>query len=140
MKQESFAFTRGRFKLSGMLKVLLFFLLLWGCSPNTSEDLLAESEVKCRGLVVVLEKIDSLEDLIKMEPTLSKKFNEIAKLMIDAHKFHEKHPLAVSKTKSHLSSGPLLEELKRIYAIKGGRELMERAQADAYLLLKEAGL
>ena len=115
-----------------MFRVVIIFLLLFGCSPSSPEDFLAQSEVKCSELVAILENADTLEDLLKVENDLKKKFNEIARLMVAARKYYEKHPCHIS-VKAHHSSGALLEELKRIYAIKGGREVIERAQSDAQL-------
>lgn len=115
-----------------MFRGLIIFLLLFGCSPSSPEDFQAQSEVKCSELVAILENADTLEDLLKVENDLRKKFNEIARLMISARKYYEKHP-SLATAKPNPSSGALLEELKRIYAIKGGREIIERAQSDAQL-------
>ncbi len=115
-----------------MLKRALIFLLLCACSPKSSEEFLSQSEEKCSELVAILEKSESLDDLLKVENELKKKFNEIATLMVQSRKFHEKHP-SNHPVKPIASSAALLDELKRIYAIKGGREVIERAQSDAQL-------
>ena len=116
-----------------MLRGILIFLLLCGCAQKTAEDFLSESEEKCSELVAILEKADSLDDLLKVENELKKKFNEIAVLMVKTRSFYESHERGDDAIKPVPSSGPLLDELRRIYAIKGGRELIERAQADARL-------
>ncbi|MBS0628911.1 MAG: hypothetical protein JSS30_01655 [Verrucomicrobia bacterium] len=115
-----------------MWRGALIFLLLCGCGPNNSEDFLTQSEEKCSELVAILEKAESLDDLLKVESDLKKKFNEIGTLMVQSRKFHEKHPSALP-VKPIPSSAALLDELKRIYAIKGGREVIERAQSETRL-------
>lgn len=115
-----------------MWRRILIFLLLCGCSQKTGEDFLSQSEEKCSELVAILEKAESLDDLLKVENDLKKKFNEIAALMVKSRSFYERIQIG-GEIKPVPSSGPLLDELRRIYAIKGGRELIERAQADASL-------
>jgi len=116
-----------------MWRRTLIFLLLCGCAQKTADDFLAESEEKCSELVAILEKAESLDDLLKVEDDLKKKFNEIAAIMVKARSFYERNQIGEEAIKPVPSSGPLLDELRRIYAIKGGRELIERAQADASL-------
>lgn len=113
-----------------MLRGVIIFLLL--CACTSSHNFQEESEEKCSELVAILEKADSLDDLLKVENDLRKKFNEIAALMVKSRKFYEKHPNNHT-VKPIPSSSALLDELKRIYAIKGGREVIERAQFDAQL-------
>lgn len=115
-----------------MWRTALIFLLLASCGPKSPEQFLRQSEQKCSELVAILEKAESLRDLEKEEVEIKKKFNEIANLMVKSRKFHEMHPSA-GPPKAVPSSAALLDELKRIYAIKGGRELIERAQSDARL-------
>lgn len=115
-----------------MWRGILIFLLLSGCTQKTAGDFLTESEERCSELVAILEKAGTLDELMKAEPEIKKKFNEIAALMLQAQDYDEKHPSSES-VKPVPSSGPLLDELRRIYSIKGGREVIERAQADARL-------
>ena len=93
---------------------------------------MSQSEEKCAELVAILEKSESIDDLLKVENDLKKRFSDIAALMVQSRKFHEKHPSNLP-VKPIPSSAALLDELKRIYAIKGGREVIERAQSDAQL-------
>jgi len=115
-----------------MWKKALFFLLLIGCTTEKPEEFLSQSETKCAELVAILEKAHSLDDLLRTESELKKKFNEIAYLMVQSRKYHQQHP-SDHPIQPVPSSSALLDELKRVYAIKGGRELIERAQADAQL-------
>jgi hypothetical protein len=115
-----------------MLQLFIVFLLLCGCGPSTQDDFLSESEDKCAELVAILEKVNSIDDLYDVENDLKKKFNEIGILMIKSRKYYEKFP-PHRPIKPVPSSGVLMDELKRIYTIKGGREVIERAQADVQL-------
>jgi hypothetical protein len=115
-----------------------FFLLnvLCGCSPSSLEDFHCEGESRCRALVHDLQKIHNREELTKAIPTLKKHFEELVTLMIHAREFQENHPdenvpIAYDNTVSSL----LEEELRRIYAMEGGREMIEHAQQEALVRL-----
>lgn len=114
------------------------FLLTGGCSPSTLEDFQHEGEAECRKLVDNLSTIHTRDDLLKMERRLKNRFERLVDLMIAARKFQEEH----SEEKEidpalfdHPSNDALQEELLRIYAMEGGREIIERAQSEALIRL-----
>jgi len=115
--------------------VCLLFAL--GCSPSSLEDYQHEGEAVCRLLIKELKKIESREDLIKATPKLKKRFHQVVDIVIEARKFQEGHP----EEKKEFTFDPrqmsdlLKSELKRIYQIEGGRELMEHAQREALIRL-----
>jgi hypothetical protein len=120
------------------LVIWTFFLLLSGCSPNSLEDYQYEGEALCRVLVRDLRKIRSREQLLKAEPQLKKRFDQVVDLMIEARQFQQRHseengidPTAYD----HPYSEQLLEELKRIYSLEGGRKSIERVQREALIRL-----
>jgi hypothetical protein len=121
------------------MKSLLFpclLLILFGCSPSSLEDFRHEGESRTRSLVRDLQKIDSQELLLNAEPVLKKHFEKLVDLMIEARQFHLKNAdLEPLETEEGTFSLALKEELRRIYAIEGGREVIERAQQEALVRL-----
>ncbi len=113
--------------------LLLFFC---GCSPGSLEDYQYEGEAFARSLVKDLKKIQRSEDLNRSEALLKKKFNALVDLMIEAKEFQRKHPQEEEVDVLHYDhphGEALLEELKRIYRIEGGREMVERTQREALI-------
>ncbi|MBI2812355.1 MAG: hypothetical protein HYX67_16225 [Candidatus Melainabacteria bacterium] len=112
--------------------------LMWGCSPNSSEDFRHEGEARCRTIVTLLEKIENREQLLSAEQDLKKQFEALTDLMIEARKFQQGHLDDVSTEivyEGNLAEAALEEELRRIYALEGGREIVERAQQEALVRL-----
>jgi hypothetical protein len=124
-----------RFRL---LILISFISLGWGCSPNSLKDFHHEGEALSRALASDLREIHTKDDLIKATPLLKKRFEAFVELMIIAKEYQQKHleeeiPEAVL---SDLPSGEsLFWELKRIYAMEGGRETIEKAQREALIRL-----
>jgi hypothetical protein len=113
-------------------------VVLFGCSPHSSEEFHKEGEVLCRSLVETLQEIDSLDQLLSKETLLKKKFESLVSLMIDASRFQERHPDnwgAESGIEPGLISVSLKEQLHRIYLLEGGREIVERAQQESLVKL-----
>ncbi len=114
-------------------------MCLWGCSPNSSKEFQKEGETHCRSLVLDLQKIENREQLLSAEHKLRKQFNYLIDLMIEAREFQQK------RFEEEISEEPVLEansfedelekQLRRIYAIEGGREVIERAQQEALVRL-----
>ena len=97
-----------------------------------------EGESRCKALVEELRKIDNREQLARAQPLLKKYFEDFVTLMIRAREFQEKHfdinnELSIASESS--ISSQLEEQLRRIYALEGGRELIERAQQEALVRL-----
>ena len=114
------------------------FLMMWGCSPNSSEDFRHEGEARCRKIVTLLEKVENREQLLRAEPDLKKQFEALTDLMIEARKFQIEHLDDASSEilyEGNLAEAALEEELRRIYALEGGREIIERAQQEALVRL-----
>jgi hypothetical protein len=88
--------------------------------------------------VLDLEKIENRQQLLLAEPQLKKHFEALITLMIEAREFQQKHLDDVA-IESPYEEGSvdlqLEEELRRIYSIEGGREVVERAQHEALIRL-----
>ncbi len=73
-----------------------------------------------------------------MEPELKKHFESLINLMIQAREFQQKHlddlgtEVAYEEDSADIR---LEEELRRIYGIEGGREIIERCQHEALFRL-----
>lgn len=123
------------------MKNAIFWLsiVLWGCSPNSSKEFQKEGETHCRSLVLELQKIENREQLLSAESKLKKQFNHLIDLIIEAREFQQK------KFEEDIGDEPVFEangfedelekQLRRIYAVEGGREVIERTQQEALVRL-----
>ena|ERR1700722_435706 len=119
-----------------MKKVIaVVFLLLGSCSPNSSEEFQREGDARCRLLVADLQKIENRQQLLIAETVLKKHFEGLTDLMIEAREFQQKQLEDISSEVVNAAETALENELRRIYAIEGGREVIERAQQEALVRL-----
>lgn len=103
------------------------------------EDFQAEGAAHVRALLKELRSIESREDLTKMSPFLKKRFEKMVDLMILARSFQQKKQIAGEDIyfliDNQILNESLLEELKRVYKLEGGRECVEKAEREAMLRL-----
>ena len=119
-----------------MKKICFLFLVFFviGCSPSTVQDCKREARGIIKSLTADLKEVQTREDLIDHEKTIQKKSRELVSLMIRLKKLEEKG-LTIPKDDDQTFSDALMQEMKRIYTIQGGRELIERFQREALLEL-----
>jgi DNA gyrase/topoisomerase IV subunit A len=122
------------------MKRLIFlpFIFLCGCSPSSMEEYQREGEALCRSFTQDLQKIENREDLLKALPKIKQHYEEIADLIIEAQNFKKEHSgeaIDPWNSSDMLASETLMLELKRIYRMEGGKELMENAQREALFRL-----
>lgn len=121
------------------LFVLIFSLLISSCQPYSMEDFQAEGAAQVRALLKELRSIQSREDLTKISPALKKRFEKMVDLMILAKSFQQKKQIAGNDIyfliDNQVLNESLLEELKRVYKLEGGRECVEKAEREAMLRL-----
>ncbi len=88
-------------------------------------------------LIKHLEQIESQEELLRAEPVLKKIFDAYVGLINQAREYQLKHTdeVATDGGSDFSISDALKEELRRIFAIEGGREIIERAQQEALVRL-----
>lgn len=118
------------FKFSPVI-IYPMLMVLMSCSRSL-EDYQEESERICLAIVQDLEKVETREDLLKVELKLSKRFHHLIDLMIAIKQ------QKLDQTESHFensSNDKLLLELKRVYRLEGGREIIERSQREALIRL-----
>jgi hypothetical protein len=120
LKRAFFCYTSTVFRI-------LIVLLLAACSPSSQNDFRLEGESLCREMIGELQKIETHQQLVAAEPRLKEFYEKIAVLMIAA-KEAETSPVVEGET---IVSDLLQAELKRIYKIEAGRELVERCQKEA---------
>lgn len=118
---------------------IVFLLLCCSCSPHSSAEFQREGEARCKSLLKDLQKIENREQLVRAESLLKKHFESLIDLMIEAREFQQKHPddsLAEALLEEEEGVDASLEkELRRIYTIEGGREVIEKAQHEALVRL-----
>lgn len=123
-------------KKSLLNRVVLFFILfpLCSCTPSSLEDCQQESKKICRTIVEELKSVQTREDLSKKEPKLTTLFNELVDLLILAQEHQPTQSMECTPFFNPYDE-PLLLQMKRMYQIEGGREIIERAQKEALILL-----
>lgn len=117
-----------------MKKFFLAFLLLLGCNPSSYEDFQFEGDAHCRKMLNTLRCIQDRQQLLQAQPVLKEHFEDLADLIIAARKFQQSS-LEDKDFYPSFYSIALKEELKRLYEMEGGREIMERTQKQAFLRL-----
>jgi transcriptional antiterminator len=120
------------------LRLLLFLMIFAGCSPASMQDFRQEGQSVQRALIRDLARVRNREQLLHIQGRLKRRFNKLVKIMIDAKKWQDSHPLSeVSPmTKKDLAlSESLRQQLVRVYGIEGCKEIIEGAQADALATL-----
>ena len=121
-----------------MKRMFLALLLLCSCSPDSSEEFQREGQARCHALVLELQKIESREQLLHSSPQLKRHFESLINLMIEAREFQQKKLDGFSSEivlEENVIEATLEEELRRIYAIEGAREVIEQAQHEALVRL-----
>ena len=110
--------------------------LLCGCGPSSTDDFKQQGEAISRLITRDLKKVKSREELVKIVPLLKKRFSDLVDLMIEARKFQQKYPdaLAAEELEPEMDDA-LLTELKRVYRLEGGREIIEDCQREALIRL-----
>ncbi|PWU16115.1 MAG: hypothetical protein C5B45_01190 [Chlamydiae bacterium] len=117
-----------------MKKLFIIFLILLGCNPSSYEDFQLEGDAHCRKMLNTLKGIQDRQQLLQAQPILRQHFENLVDLMIAARKFQQ-DSLEAKEFYPSFYSIALKEELKRLYEIEGGREIVERAQKQAFLRL-----
>ncbi len=113
------------------------FLVLSSCQASSLDDFRYEGASQVRLLIEDLKGVESREDLVDAAPLLKKRFEKIVDLMIQSRVYQQKNPgLEISFYSSNQAlSDSLLEQMKRVYALEGGKECIEKAQREAMLRL-----
>lgn len=117
-----------------MKKLFIVFFVLLGCNPSSYEDFQFEGDAHCRKMLNTLKCIQDRQQLLQAQPILRQHFEDLVDLMIAARKFQQRS-LEVKEFYPSFYSIALKEELKRLYEIEGGREIIERTQKQAFLRL-----
>jgi hypothetical protein len=126
----------GRKKFNRVLSFFALLLFLQGCSPSSLDDFHYEGESRCRALIKDLQNIRDRDELARATPILKKYFEDLVTLMIHAREFQEDHPDEPLPSISESNTSSLLEEeLRRMYAMEGGREIVEGAEHEALVRL-----
>ena len=113
------------------MKKLLIILILVGCNPSSYEDFQLEGDAHCRKMLNTLKCIQDRQQLMQAQPILRQHFEDLVDLMIAARKFQQSS-LDSKEFYPSFYSIALKEELKRLYEIEGGREIVVSTQKQAF--------
>lgn len=120
------------------LALVCLMVFVAGCSPGSLKDFRHEGESVCRDIIDDLQRVETHDDIAKLEPALKRHFEKLVSIIIQAREFQIKYPeeaLAFQGQQEAEVSDILKEELQRIYRIEGGKEIVERAQRESMLRL-----
>lgn len=119
-----------------MKKCIFLFLFFFfvGCSPSTVQDCRREARGVIKSLTADLREVQTREDLIDREERISRKVQTLVDLMIRLKKLQERGAV-ISEEEDHSPNDALMQEMKRIYTMDGGRALFERFEREALLTL-----
>lgn len=117
-----------------LMGCLFFGVGLGGCSPSSQEDYYREGRRLTQVLIDQLQSVQSHEQLLAIESDLKNTFDDLVALMIQTREFQDQHGEEVLEETSE-ESALLKEVLLRVYAIEGGRELIEKAEQEALIRL-----
>ena len=119
------------------LRFLSVLIIFSSCQSSSLEDFRYEGASQVRLLIEELKQIEGREDFVVAAPILKKRFEKIVDLMIQSRVFQQKNPgLEMGFYASNQAlSDALLEQMKRIYVLEGGKECIEKAQREAMLRL-----
>lgn len=118
-------------KRLGVVSLFASFFFFWSCSPSSLSEFQREGEAVSRELLKDLQQIQTVDDLTASFPLLKKRFSDLVDVIIQARLFQEETQEVLDPDALDLSFNELLMiELKRIYQMERGREIIEKAQRE----------
>lgn len=97
------------------------------CSSSTTEDFQSEGKAWMKSYLKELKEIKTLEDLHKKQPSIQKRYNQLAELIVRVHLKNPQQELEVTES---IESKELHTELMRIYLIPGAKEVVASVQME----------
>lgn len=114
----------------------LFLCSLISCSPASPDEFANESERIQKELVRQLRDVETLDDIAKRGPKIRSLSFELVELMKKADVYYKKTHQEIVPRDLPITE-VLRSEMKRIYQLDGGREMIEKYQREALFLLDE---
>ncbi len=113
------------------------FLCFFSCAPSGTEEFQIQGEVILKKLVAELSEVKNGKDLAVRKKKIKKQLADLTDILMASGRFAEKHPDSFDTRREELEETvfALRCELFRIYALDGGREMMEELQKDSFLKL-----
>jgi hypothetical protein len=108
----------------------LWLCLLLACSSSLPQRQ-QRAEEKARALLKELRQIRSRDELMGSRSRIAKLYAQLAQALVDADQYYTSHPDEELRPAPPDLNSELKQELQRLYAMEGGRELLELAQEQA---------
>ncbi len=117
--------------------ITLCSLTLAACSLTSSGDYQSAACIQIKKLTKDLKEVQDPIQLQKKAKVLKKDFNQLTSLIISYRAYLEKNDEdeVTIDNSLEIASHELRVQLERIYNLDGGREIIERAQKEAYIKL-----
>jgi hypothetical protein len=112
----------------------LISLIANGCHSRSLKDFRQESEEITHSLIDQLHQIQNRDQLLASRVRLKRLFNELVNVMIASEEYRQTQfskDIPPLSDNNHLLSDQLYQELNRIYAIDGCRQIIEKCQEEA---------
>jgi len=109
-------------------------IFLVSCSSQSLDDFREEGNEISRQLIIELKQIRSRDDLPQHSMKLQELFNCLVDTILRAEEFRNEHPEEFfdnDADRELTTSDQLRIELNRVMHLEGGREVIEKAQAEA---------
>jgi hypothetical protein len=114
---------------------LLVLVLLCGCEPSVAQKQQRAQE-RAVQLFEQLQAIKTREQLLRAQPRIARLYTALAQELVETEQRARDEP-GVRPLERGALSQQLKGELQRLYAMEGGRELLEAAQEEALLQLAQ---
>lgn len=124
-----------------ILRSFIFFLCIicFACSSHSPEDFREEGNGITRELIYQLRRARTSAALRLVAPVIKESFDQLVDVVARARAEPGMEPLDLSPQDLALSDR-LHSELKRIYQLEGGREIIEECQKEALHRLDAMGV
>src|SRR5262249_39629795 len=113
------------------LALLIPLLLVVGCEPSVRQRQ-ERAQARAEALLEELQAVRRRDQLTVAQPRIERLYTQLAQELVALEQAGGAEPQPTSPM-----SVQLREELQRLYAMEGGRELIETAQEKALQLLAE---
>jgi hypothetical protein len=110
--------------------VLGLVAFLSGCETSMPSHQ-RRAEKRAEALLTELQEVKRRDQLLASQERIAKAYRQLAEALVEAEQYRKHHPEEGLAAVGDELGTQLKRELQRLYAMEGGRELLESAQEEA---------